>query len=166
LSALYVDKDDKIIGSGGIKDAVDAGIIVRLSRMILFNKKGEMLLQQRSDKVILPHKWDHASGGHVDEGEDYPEAAVRELAEEMGITDVKLTAVAKYYDEEAVLGKTKKSYNVLFTGNYDGEVTIDKDEVENYKWIAIADLEQQIQTAPDDFTDGFKRAYREYKKAV
>src|SRR5882724_4855751 len=47
----------------------------------------DMLEQQRTwDKTIMPGDWDISVGGHVGAGESYLEAAVRETAEELGLT--------------------------------------------------------------------------------
>lgn len=47
----------------------------------------DMLEQQRTwDKTIMPGDWDISVGGHVAAGESYLEAAVRETAEELGLT--------------------------------------------------------------------------------
>jgi isopentenyldiphosphate isomerase len=47
---------------------------------------GRVLLQLRSrQKKVQPGKWDTAVGGHVDPGESYEQAALRELAEELGV---------------------------------------------------------------------------------
>lgn len=54
----------------------------------VFNSKGEVYLQKRPEwKDIQPGKWDTAVGGHVDYGETPEEALVREVREELGITD-------------------------------------------------------------------------------
>ena len=46
----------------------------------------EVLLQKRSEKKdIFPGCFDVSAAGHLDAGEDFPEAAVRELKEELGL---------------------------------------------------------------------------------
>ena len=58
------------------------------SHVVVFHPAGgRILLQKRSrSKDIQPGKWDTAVGGHVDAGEDYLTAALRELREELGVT--------------------------------------------------------------------------------
>ncbi|WP_296386788.1 NUDIX domain-containing protein [Winogradskyella sp.] len=52
----------------------------------LFTKKGEILLQQRSHKkAIFPLLWDVSVAGHIDAGESFIEAALRETKEEIGL---------------------------------------------------------------------------------
>jgi isopentenyldiphosphate isomerase len=48
--------------------------------VIIFNDKGEILLQKRSfNKDIQPGKWDSAVGGHINPGEHIEKAARREM---------------------------------------------------------------------------------------
>ncbi len=53
----------------------------------LYTKKGEILLQQRSHKKsIYPLLWDVSAAGHIDAGESFKNAAIRETREELGLT--------------------------------------------------------------------------------
>lgn len=52
----------------------------------LYTKKGEILLQQRShQKQIYPLLWDVSVAGHIDAGESFVEAVLRETKEEIGL---------------------------------------------------------------------------------
>lgn len=56
----------------------------------LYTKKGEILLQQRSHKKkIHPLLWDVSAAGHIDAGETFIDAALRETKEEVGLTLLK-----------------------------------------------------------------------------
>jgi len=53
----------------------------------LYTIEGEILLQQRSHKKeIHPLLWDVSVAGHIDAGESFIEAALRETKEEVGLT--------------------------------------------------------------------------------
>lgn len=57
----------------------------RFSGVILVDRRGWILLQERDEfPVIDPEKWGLV-GGHIDEGEDFEPGAYRELEEETGI---------------------------------------------------------------------------------
>lgn len=52
----------------------------------LYTQKGEVLLQQRShQKAIYPLLWDVSAAGHIDAGESFEAAALRETQEELGL---------------------------------------------------------------------------------
>lgn len=58
----------------------------RVVHVLVFNRKGELLLQKRSmDKDVAPGRWDTSVGGHVNPGESLVKAAARELMEELGV---------------------------------------------------------------------------------
>ncbi len=164
MNVVYVDENDKVIGAGSMAGAIDNGIRVRIARVFLTNSSGDLLIQKRSETISLPGKWDQSAAGHVDEDEDYVEAAARELQEEMGVRDVALQEVADYYAEEGDEIKTKKRFNKIFSGVYDGEVDIDKDEVSDYQWIELAKLESEMKNTPDKFTQGFIEAFEIYRQ--
>ena len=112
----------------------------------------------------LGGRWDQTAAGHVDEGEDYKTAAIRELLEEMGISGVRLKETAKFYTEETDEQKTKKRFNAVFTGVYDGSVKIDNDEVSDSKWLLPEELERQMNEKPEMFTQGFIESFKVYRK--
>jgi isopentenyldiphosphate isomerase len=59
----------------------------RSVHVIVRNAAGDLFLQKRSaNKKIHPGKWDTSVGGHVEAGQSYEAAAVKEAAEELGIS--------------------------------------------------------------------------------
>lgn len=155
VKITIVDKNDKIIGAEERKVAVENGLIHRIARVVLKNSKGQIYLQQRGPKVpTWPGRWDQSAGGHVDEGEDYYDAAARELREELGISNVNLIRVDKWYKEEKVGDKRMKRFNVLYAGEYDGDVILAEDEVEQGEWFDSKKIKKWIQERPDDFCPG------------
>jgi isopentenyl-diphosphate Delta-isomerase len=59
----------------------------RTTQIYVVNRQLEVLCNLRSQqKEVFPGLWDLSIGGHLDPGETYGQAAVRELAEELGIT--------------------------------------------------------------------------------
>lgn len=155
----FVDKDDNVIGSGTRKEALERGIIHRIVRVFLFNSKGELLIQKRSSNVPSPDKWDQSVGGHVDEGEDYLEAAQRELEEELGVKDIPLKEINKFYSEGTIKTVRNKRFNMLYSALYDGEINFNKDEVSEIKWIGLEDLGEWMREKPEEFTKGFIKSF-------
>ena len=57
----------------------------RFSSIILVDRRGWVLLQERDEHPLIdPERWGFV-GGHVDDGESYEQAAYRELEEETGV---------------------------------------------------------------------------------
>jgi len=166
---VFVDKDDNPIGAGTRKEASEKGLIARVARIFVFNSKGQLLLQKRAPHMSFPNTWDDSVAGHVDEGEDYLQAALREAVEEMGIQGVQLTKVAHYYTERfdptdsRVVGRR---FTMLFKTIYDGEITPDNKEVADAKWIELPELEKWMAEKPSDLTPGFVDAYKQFKVHV
>ena len=80
--------------------------------MHVFNKQGDLYLQKRPEwKDIQPGKWDTATGGHVDYGEDIPTAIKREVNEELGI------AVDNYKSLGYYVYDSKKERELVYVNN-------------------------------------------------
>src|SRR3989344_7121738 len=84
---VVVDKSDKIIKYLPRKEAHKKNLIHRTTAILVFNKEGKLLLQKRAqDKDTYPGFYTVSAGGHVLKGQDYKEAAQRELYEELMIS--------------------------------------------------------------------------------
>ncbi|MBE2274396.1 MAG: NUDIX domain-containing protein [Flavobacteriales bacterium] len=51
----------------------------------------------------------------------------------------------------------------VFTGNYNGEFTLNKDEVSEIRYISMEDLDREMNENPENFTQWFKIILEEYK---
>ncbi len=91
-----VDLDDHVIGQVRRGEAHrNPTLIHRSVQILVFTQDGRLLLQRRSaSKDMFPGYYCASASGHVVSGEDYAATAVRELAEELGIS-VPLTYLGK-----------------------------------------------------------------------
>jgi 8-oxo-dGTP pyrophosphatase MutT (NUDIX family) len=64
-------------------EAKRSGLAVGAVNVLLVNARGEVLLQRRPEDKENGGRWDKTVGGHVDEGESFDRAAVREAGEEL-----------------------------------------------------------------------------------
>jgi isopentenyl-diphosphate delta-isomerase type 1 len=123
-----IDEDDKVIGQMTKKD-VHAGsnILHREIGILIYDKSGNMLLQQRSwKKKLFAGEWTISVIGHVLSGQTPEEAAHMELKEELGF-DTEL----KFAERRLFADGNHMSYGFIFTGEFPRGVMIspDKDEL-------------------------------------
>lgn len=77
-----VDMEDRVIGQATRKEIHQKNLLHRSVHIFVFNPQGELYLQKRAySKDENPGFWDTSCAGHVDAGEDYLNAANRELME-------------------------------------------------------------------------------------
>lgn len=81
-----VNERDEPIGRAARREVHARGLWHRAVWVLVFDRAGRIFLQKRSmKKDMSPGLWDGSCAGHVDAGEDYDTAAVRELGEELGL---------------------------------------------------------------------------------
>jgi 8-oxo-dGTP pyrophosphatase MutT (NUDIX family) len=68
----------------------------RIAAIVLIDSRGWLLLQERDDGApVDPDKWSMVGGG-IDDGEDDPTGALRELEEETGLTGIDLDHLGEF----------------------------------------------------------------------
>jgi len=162
---VLVDENDVEIGVMEKMEAHQKGLLHRAFSVFIFNKKGEMLLQQRSfRKYHSGGLWTNACCSHQRPNELSIDAANRRLKEEMGFE----TPLTKAFDftYKAIFhnGLTEYEYDHVFVGYYDGEVNFNFDEVESYAFRSMERLEVGIKEAPEFFTEWFLIAFPKLKE--
>ena len=156
-----VDEQDTVIGTPTKHEAQTKGLRHRVVRITLEDGAGNVLLQKRNDdKELYPGCWDSAAAGHVGAGEDYLQAAERELYEELGAV-TSLTQV-KHYKSEGAFGERKlHRFSVLYKGVIAPETTfvLQDDEVADVRWMSVSELSAFIQQNPTHVADGLRETY-------
>jgi hypothetical protein len=77
------DAGGRAVGALPREEAKRSGLAVGAVNVLLVNARGEVLLQRRPEDKENGGRWDKTVGGHVDAGESFDEAAVREAGEEL-----------------------------------------------------------------------------------
>ncbi len=153
-----VDEEGRVTGSirrGAAHDGTK--ILHPVVHLHLWNSRGELYLQKRpSWKDIQPGKWDTATGGHVNYGEEVDAALRREVAEELGVTDYIPKEVGRYVFE----GLRERELVYVFETVYDGEVRPAAEELAGGAFFSPSSIKERIGTG--FFTPNFEEEYMKY----
>jgi isopentenyl-diphosphate delta-isomerase len=156
---ILVDEQDNDIGVMEKLLAHQEGLLHRAFSIFIFNEKGELLLQQRAlSKYHSAGLWTNTCCSHPRPNETIKDAANRRLFEEMGLScDLKI--ITNFiYKTPFENGLTEHELDYVLTGITNQNPHINKDEVENYKWMPIEDIKKDIISHPDLYTSWFKIA--------
>ncbi|WP_111639442.1 NUDIX hydrolase [Marinomonas shanghaiensis] len=112
----------------------------RVTYILVFNTKGNLLVQKRTDdKAFCPGYYGITTGGVVEKDESYIESAHRELQEELGF-DAPLKSQGIFFTE----GQGFKIWGKIYTCHYDkaihGELTLQPKEVASVHEMTIDDI--------------------------
>ncbi len=157
-----VDEDNQVTGTSTRGEVHANDLLHRAVHVFVFNKRGDLLLQQRSMlKDEYPGVWDSSVSGHLDSGEDYEAAAIRELGEEMGISG----------GEPEEIGLIKASAKSgwqhvrLYSVRYDGALKYPCAEIDAAIYFPLAEIEAWVKNRPEDFAGGFLECWRVFSES-
>ncbi|MEM5804522.1 MAG: isopentenyl-diphosphate Delta-isomerase [Candidatus Aenigmatarchaeota archaeon] len=155
---VLVDKNDNELG---VMEKIEAhrnhGTLHRAFSVFIFNKKGEMLLQQRAKtKYHFGGLWSNTCCSHPRKSEAVLAAAHRRLMEECGFDTrlKKLTSFVYQADSDGEL--SEHEFDHVFVGTYDGPLAPNPEEIGAMKWISVEELKKDIERNPKAYTPWFK----------
>jgi len=140
-------------------EPIPEGRCPMIAGVFLFNSNGNITLQKvAKTKGAEAGKLNYSAAGHVDAGETYEQAALRELNEEMGIQANEITFVGK----ECKLKDGKpRVFHHAFKVISDNPITFDPSEVAEVHEFTIPELRQKITDHPEQFKDIFAQIFME-----
>lgn len=154
---ITVDEQDRETGYIEKLEAHKKGVLHRAFSILVFNKKGELLLQKRNkDKYHSPGLWTNTCCSHQRVGEQLSEAVTRRLMEEMGFVCELEELFHFIYKTQFDDGLIEYELDHVFVGQYDEEIAINEEEVEEYKWVIPSQLQEDIKNNPENYTYWFK----------
>lgn len=154
---ILVDAHDNETGVMEKMEAHVKGVLHRAFSVLVFNTKGEMLIQKRAEcKYHSAGLWTNTCCSHPRPGERIEEAARRRLQEEMGLDLFPERAYSFIYRVELDGGLIENELDHVLTATYDGAPSMNPNEVQDWKYINLAELKTRMETHPHEFTHWFK----------
>ncbi|MHB1830541.1 MAG: isopentenyl-diphosphate Delta-isomerase [Candidatus Micrarchaeaceae archaeon] len=170
---ILVDHDDNEIGvEEKLKAHQNGAKLHRAFSIFIFNKKGEVMLQQRAEaKYHGGGLWSNTVCSHQRKGENTLDAAHRRLREEMGFDCEMKEEFAFEYEAKMDKELTEHEYDHVVFGNYDGEPKPNPEEVKDWKWMDLSELDKDFSRNPDSYTPWIRicikkvvKHYKEWRK--
>ncbi len=155
---ILVNEHDEV---QGFKDKAEChsgeGILHRAFSIFLFNSQGQVLMQKRSDqKSLWPLYWSNSCCSHPRKGERIETSSLRRLREELGIdADLKFIFKFQYQAAYQDVGSENELCSV-FIGKTDNTVRVNHNEIADWKFMNVDELENALIQNPESFTPWFK----------
>ena len=160
---ILVDSEDKPIGTLPKMEAHEKGVLHRAFSVFILNQKGELMLQQRAHhKYHSPGLWTNTCCSHQREGEQNIEAGMRRLDEEMGFSVTLEELFSFIYKAPFDNGLTEHELDHVMLGHYEEVPQINTEEVAEWKWMSLIDIEADIALNPDEYTVWFKIIFERF----
>jgi isopentenyl-diphosphate Delta-isomerase len=154
---ILVDDQDNETGTMEKMEAHEKGLLHRAFSIVIFNSKGEMLLQQRAaEKYHSGGLWTNACCSHPRPGETIEDAGQRKLLQEMGIA-CNLNYSHKFlYKVDLENQLTEYEWDYVLVGYYDGEPAVNPGEAQSWKYQSLESISKDAEQNPDAYTCWFK----------
>lgn len=144
-----VDRDNQVVGRALRSEVRQKNLLHRGIAVLVCNSQGQVYVHQRTaTKDVFPAMFDMFVGGVVGSGEDYLEAAIREVHEELGVESSQLEFLFDYLYQGPLNYSWVRCYRVL----WDGPIRHQPEEVQWGAWMdeaALDDWVSQVTIVPD-----------------
>ena len=153
---ILVNSNDEPIGLMPKMEAHEKALLHRAFSVFVINSNNELMLQQRAlQKYHSPGLWTNTCCSHQRDGEENIEAGLRRLQEEMGF-ETSLEYLFNFiYKAPFDNGLTEHEFDHVMLGRYEGDPSINLEEVASWKWMDIDLIHADLINNPADYTVWF-----------
>lgn len=148
------------------------GVLHRAFSLLIFNERGELLIQQRAScKRLWPLYWSNSCCSHPRAGETMEAATRRRLHEELGLEcDLRFLFKFQYHAQFDADGAERELCSV-YIGRGTQPPRVDGSEIRDWRWIRPDELQTEL-AGPmrSSYTPWFlmewERIWRDHRAAV
>ncbi len=172
-SLILVDQGDRRVGHLSKSLCHEGrGVLHRAFSLLIFNGRGDLLVQQRAAaKRLWPLYWSNSCCSHPRRSETMAVATRRRLSEELGIRcDLQFLFKFQYHAQFDATGAEHELCSV-FIGRSDAPPRINRDEIADWRWVGPEALQCQMSSADSSmYTPWFMlewtRIWRDHRSEV
>jgi len=165
IEVVLVDDKNNAIGTSEKIEAHRTGQRHRAISVMLFNNKGHILLQKRAkSKYHSGGLWANACCSHPLPDEMAIDAAVRRISEELGIECELDYRFDRSYVATVSQEMIENEYVIFFSGNFNGTLKLNPDEVSECKWVASIEIDELMKAHKPTFTKWFQIYWAEHRE--
>lgn len=159
---ILVDEHDHETGIMEKMEAHEKGLLHRAFSVLIFNSKGEMLLQRRANsKYHSGGLWTNTCCSHPQPGETMVQAAQRKLFQEMGIVCDLIYSHKFIYKAHLNNNLIEHEYDQVLIGYFDGSPAINEQEAQAFKFESPEVIKMDAEQNPAAYTSWFKLMLRQ-----
>lgn len=151
-----VDENDIVTGFATRSKVHSQGLLHRAVHVLVFDSAGRIFLQKRSmSKDQCPGLWSTSCAGHVDKGEAYDHAAMREFREELGVEAPPLARLFHLTPGP----DTGNEHVWVYRCAFDGPFVLDPQEIDDGIWMTPSALTDSMNREPAAYTPALNRIW-------
>lgn len=149
-----IDENDRVIGRETRTVVHRRGLWHRGAHILLFDRDGRLFVQQRSGKKSQsPLTLDCSVSEHVKAGEEYHDAAIRGLSEELGVEGIEIRPLVKF---KMNYGPGDNEISMIYKGTVDpDQIRFDPEEIERVDAYTLEELGTLLEQKPGMFSYWF-----------
>jgi isopentenyl-diphosphate delta-isomerase len=170
---ILVDEADREVGHLSKAHCHEGrGVLHRAFSLLIFNARGELLLQQRAaSKRLWPLYWSNSCCSHPRRAETMETAIQRRLLEELGLSCPPHFLFKFQYQAQFDATAAEHELCSVFIARCTDHVRINPDEILGWRWISPEALQAEMSgRGAEKFTPWFilewARIWRDHRAAV
>lgn len=162
-NVILVNERDEPIGLMPKLEAHEKAVLHRAFSVFILNDRNQIMLQQRArHKYHSPLLWTNTCCSHQRQGETNVGAGKRRLREEMGFETELKDLFHFIYKAPFDNGLTEHELDHVLIGRFEGQPDINREEVEDWKWMSIEHIREDMQRNPGIYTVWFRIIFDEF----
>lgn len=156
-----VNEQDQAIGTIPRTEVFKLHASFRVAHVFIFNPAGDLLLQKLApNRTRHPGCWGSSLAAYVAAGENYAQAAMRRLREELGISGVNLEEIGK----TQMLDEGCRKFIMLFKGRYAGPFAADSSHIAQLEFVSLDQVFRTAEQHASRFTPTFLHLLDFYRR--